>query len=117
MNYEQLADNLAAVGKPSQSWQSPDGTRLLILPHGGRILGLFTAADASNFLWVHPDLGSPQTASRVFESGDWQNPGGDRSWLAPEVDFFLPNYPNCDRYSVQSALDPGHYRISRQKDV
>lgn len=117
MNYEQLADNLAAVGKPPQPWQSPDGTRLLILPDGGRILGLFTATDASNFLWVHPDLESPQTASRVFDPGDWQNPGGDRTWLAPEVDFFLPDYPNCDRYRVQSALDPGHYQISRQNDV
>lgn len=113
MDYELIIANLTAAGKTPEPWESPDGTRVLILPHGGRILGLFTPAGPINFLWTNPDLETVRSAIRLFQSDEWQNPGGDRTWLAPEVDFFLPDYPDCSRYSVPADLDPGQYKVVR----
>ncbi len=92
----------------------PGGTRLLLLPHGGRVLGLFGPRDDENFFWTNPALGEAESARRLFESAGWHNPGGDRTWLAPEVDFFLPNYPKLDRYAQPRDLDAGAYSVEKE---
>jgi len=49
-----------------------------------------------------------------YASNDWQNSGGDRTWLAPELDFFFPAYPNIDiaGYWQPRTLDPGNYEVT-----
>jgi hypothetical protein len=60
-------------------------------------------------------LNSINSARTYYASDDWQNSGGDRTWLAPEVDFFFPNYPNIDiaGYWQPRSLDPGHYELTK----
>lgn len=106
-----LASNLRTVGKALESWESPDGSRVLLLPYGGRVLGLFPPGDDENFLWTHTALDDIQSTRAFYQSGQWHNSGGDRTWLAPEVDFFFPNYPKLDRYWQQRDLDPGNYNL------
>jgi hypothetical protein len=107
-----LVNVLKQAGKPTRVYRSPDGTCVLVLPHGGRVLGLFSPKSEENFYWTHPALESPKTA-RAFYAGDqWHNSGGDRTWLAPEVDLFFPNFPKLDRYFQQRSLDPGDYRVT-----
>ncbi|MCG3147170.1 MAG: hypothetical protein PCFJNLEI_00607 [Verrucomicrobiae bacterium] len=77
----------------------PDGTRLRLLVRGGRVLGLYAPGSAENFLWNNP---------RPPKSG-WPNPGGDRTWLAPEADLFVQ--PG-GAYVVTPTVDPGRYRIA-----
>ena len=36
-----IVDTLNAVGKSTEVFKSPDGTSVLMLPYGGRVLGLF----------------------------------------------------------------------------
>jgi hypothetical protein len=106
-----LINVLKTVGQPTRVYQSPDGTRVLVLPYGGRVLGLFSAKSEQNFYWTHPALESA-AAARPFYAGDqWHNSGGDRTWLAPEVDLFFPNFPKLDGYFQQRSLDPGHYQV------
>ena len=40
MKYQQLTNTLEAVDKRPEAWESPDGSRILMLPYGGRVLGL-----------------------------------------------------------------------------
>jgi hypothetical protein len=110
---QKLIATLKAVGKAVELYQSPDGTRILILPYGGRILGVFAPDNEENFLWTNSALTSADSARTYYASDDWQNSGGDRTWLAPEVDFFFPKYPNVDisGYWQPRALDPGTYSI------
>jgi len=86
---------------------------VLILPHGGRILGLFAPNSSENFLWTHPALSSAESARAFYEGTQWHNSGGDRTWLAPEADFFFPDFPDLGRYWQQRDLDPGNYRVVR----
>lgn len=102
---------LKKAGKPTRVFNSPDGTRVLVLPYGGRVLGLFAPRSGENFYWTHSALESAATA-RAFYGGDqWHNSGGDRTWLAPEVDLFFPHFPKLEGYYQQRSLDPGNYRV------
>src|ERR1700735_5471842 len=112
---QQLIATLKAVGKPAELHQTDDGTRILVLPYGGRILGVFAPGSEENFLWTNSALDSPETARAYYASDDWQNSGGDRTWLAPEVDFFFPNFPNIDiaGYWQPRSLDPRNYELTK----
>ncbi|HOZ47657.1 MAG TPA: hypothetical protein PLO37_13010 [Candidatus Hydrogenedentes bacterium] len=104
-----LFEVLAAVGKPCHVVTNPDGTSVLLLPYGGRVLGLFAPGSDENFYWTHPALGAEDTARAFYASADWHNSGGDRTWLAPEVDIFLPRFPDTATYWQPRQLDPGNY--------
>lgn len=110
---KKLVDTLGAVGKPTELFESADGTKVLVLPHGGRVLGLFAPNCEENFYWTNDALASPETAREFYAGEQWQNSGGDRTWLSPEIDLFFPNFPNRDVYYQQRSLDPGNYQIER----
>jgi hypothetical protein len=109
-----LADTLSRSGKATTTWTSPDGSSVLVLPYGGRILALSAPGSGRNFLWTHPALNSVASANEFYGSAEWHNSGGDRTWLSAEIDFFLPNYPRADSYLQPRAFDPGDYRLSNE---
>lgn len=109
---QRLIEILEQSGKCPRIERFADGGEAIVLPYGGRVLGLFAPGSDENFFWTHPALESPASAAEFFASNDWQNTGGDRTWLAPEVDFFFPNYPRLDVYHQPRALDPGDWRVA-----
>lgn len=106
-----LARVLDEVGMQPHLWSSPDGSRALLLPHGGRILALCSPHSEENFLWTHPALQNSETAQAFYAGEWWHNSGGDRTWLAPEYSLFYPNYPNPEPYFQPRQLDPGNYQL------
>ena len=106
-----LVNVLKKVGRPTRVFKSPDGTRVLVLPYGGRVLGLFSPRSEVNFYWTNTALESPAKAREFYATEQWHNSGGDRTWLAPEVDLFFPNFPKLEGYFQQRSLDPGDYTV------
>jgi hypothetical protein len=119
MNLNVLVRALRDVGKTTELLTSPDGSRVLVLPHGARILGLFAPRNDENFYWTHSALERPETARELYEGKEWHNSGGDRTYLTPEVDIFFPKYPDVDLagYWQPRQLDPGNYRVMRTPDA
>ncbi len=113
---DQLAESLHQAEKATELVDLQDGSRLLLLPHGGRALGLFSKENGENFYWTHPALESGESARAFYQSSDWHNSGGDRTWLAPEVDIFFPQYPRLEMstYFQPRQLDPGSYALDRR---
>jgi len=110
---KKIVQVLKKIGKPTRVYKTDDGSRVLVLPYGGRVLGLYPPGRDENFYWTHTALESAAAAKDFYASKDWHNSGGDRTWLAPEVDFFFPNYPKTDVYFQQRSLDPGQYRVQQ----
>lgn len=104
---------LNAIGKTTELCHGLDDDSILVLPHGGRVLGLFSSDNDENFLWTNPALFRRESAQALFESDNWHNSGGDRTWLSPEVDFFFPDYPDLSSYLQPRSLDPGNYLVIR----
>jgi hypothetical protein len=85
--------------------------KILVLPYGARVLGAFPK-EGVNGLWVNPDLDSITTAKAFFESSQWINSGGDRTWLSPEVEIHIEDINNpTETYKVPNSMDPGSYKI------
>ena len=102
---------LETVGKPTQLFRSPDGSEVLVLPYGGRVLGLFSPQGGENFFWTNPSLRSPTYARELYAGAGWHNSGGDRTFVSPEVDLFYPDFPDLSIYRWPTAVDPGNYRL------
>ena len=112
-----LIHTLGSAGKAPWMYECPDGSRVLALPHGGRVLGLFTAGSDENFYWTHPALESASSAAAFYASDDWQTPARP-TWLAPEVDVFLPAFPDtaatsspANRPAATRPSRPGRFRL------
>ena len=107
---DELIASLTAAGHPPIQLHGKGGS-LLILPYGGRTLGLYNQ-DGHNFFWVNPDLNHAATAETFFTTDGWKNSGGDRTWVAPEVELFISDIDNpAETYQVPSSLDPGNYTV------
>ena len=105
---------LQAVGKPSVMQTMSDGSRLLILPWSGRVLGLYPPNSEDNFLWTHPALLSEKSARAYLARDQWPNLGGDRTWLAPEIEFFFGDLSRgFASYCVPPTLDPGAWHADQ----
>ena len=108
-----LIDHLTGAGNPPVALHAPDGSRLLVLPAGGRLLGLFPPEAGENFLWTNPALATAESARAYFARDGWPNPGGDRTWLAPEIELFIGDLARPgESYAVPRALDPGNWTLA-----
>ena len=103
-----IARVLPGIGQPVVPLVYPDGSRLLLLPHGARVLGLYASSDHQNFLWTNPALATVKSARTFFKSDQWHNSGGDRTWSPRDRPLF-PDFPHMEVYWVPPQLDPGLY--------
>jgi hypothetical protein len=107
-----LTQVMKDVGKPTQLYTAPDGSRLLLFPYGARVLGLFAPKDGENFFWTNPALDRTETAQALFADSGWHNTGGDRTWIAPEVDTFFLDAEG-KQYFQPRQLDMSDYALKR----
>jgi hypothetical protein len=113
---EHIADVLKSCWKETVEHKFANGTNLLIMFYGGRLIGFSNSRSDENFLWTNPALKSVSEAKAFYAQSQWHNSGGDRTWLAPEIDIFFPSYPNLDVYVQPSQLDPGNFLIDTTQD-
>lgn len=108
-----LIDNLTRAGKVPEVFDAPGGYRMVILPFGGRVLALYPPGSGESFLWANPALATPESAEAYFHCGGWRNPGGDRTWLAPEIELFIEDLARpAATYAVPAVLDPGNWILA-----
>jgi hypothetical protein len=108
-----LADALTQAGQPPLPLTFGDGSRLLVLPSSGRVVGLFPPESDANFLWTNPALAAGESAAAYFAREGWPNPGGDRTWLAPEIELFIADLERPgETYATPPTLDPGSWALT-----
>ena len=77
------------------------------------MLGLFAPGSEDNFFWTNPrDRNEAASATALFASDGWHNTGGDRTWIAPELDTFFTD-DKLERYWQPRKLDMSDYRVER----
>ena len=57
-------------------------------------------------------LDKVETARDMFAGSGWHNTGGDRTWIAPELDTFFPD-ANSNQYWQPRQLDMSDYAVER----
>lgn len=110
-----LSQVVADAGKSTELFATPDGTQLLLLPYGARVLGLYAPGSDESFYWHNPLLDRVETARALFDDAGWHNTGGDRTWIAPELDTFFPDATST-QYWQPRPLDMSDYGVERIGD-
>jgi hypothetical protein len=110
-----LISALDSAGHPLMELKDQRGS-LLILPYGARVLGLFSIS-SENFYWVNPMLVNATDNKTFFSSTGWKNSGGDRTWIAPEINLFIKDSDDpWNSYEVPATIDPGNYVIQSDNE-
>ncbi len=79
----------------------------------GRIFGPYGDDKGSGSLWTSGTIYDESLFSEMVKQKDWCI-GGDRIWLAPEVQYNIPDrFSDITKngYSLQTQIDPGHYTL------
>jgi hypothetical protein len=88
-----------------------NGAIALITQKTARVLGLFEHANAPNLFWTNPvtiDVGAYEA---FVQSGQW-NLGGNRLWIAPEIQFNVRNRADFwGTIQFPPQMDPGNYAL------
>jgi hypothetical protein len=109
---KQLIQSIEAAGKKLETLVMPDGTRLALLLYGARGVALYPSGSDESFFWSNPEINEPERAKTLFASEGWHNTGGDRTWIAPELDTFFTD-EKLDKYWQPRKLDMSDYAVQR----
>jgi len=88
---------------------------IVITEHWGKIFGPFQGREDPGTLWISDRVRDAQEFMQMVDNNDWCV-GGDRIWLAPEVQYNIPDRINWDAdgaYSLPQQIDPGVYTLTR----
>ena len=111
MKFDALIAQLQAAGLQAVVIPTCDGGKIVVTPHGARVLGLFTHEHADNAFWVNHELASADSA-RKFLAGEHVL-GGDRVWIAPERGLFFKGDKLSDGVVTQTSIDPGNWVVGK----
>lgn len=113
----QLRQSLDAVGQAYHVLPLQNGSVALITQRGARVLGLFPAPEAENLLWTNPALLAIDQLRGFLANGAW-NLGGDRFWIAPELQYNVQDrFRFGETYTLPPAVDPGAYSMAVQGEI
>lgn len=112
MTFLPFVNRLRNTGNTVLELETENDSRIAILPEYGRVIGLWTNPETDNLLWTNKSFAETKYS---LVSEEWQNPGGDRLWLSPEMDFFISDQSDpWGTYSVPKCIDPGKYSYTLQ---
>jgi len=88
---------------------------LIISQHGGRIFGPFMSPESESIFWMNQAFAAPDSFQAFLDSGDW-NQGGDRIWIAPEIQYTIWDRTDFwGSYNFPAQMDPGQYVMHQSK--
>ena len=115
ITYHTIKKRLDENGLVYTSLNIGEGINVIITRYGGRIFGPFVDKESS-VLWVNRDFISKDAFKSLYQSGHW-NIGGDRMWLAPEIQFSVQDRTRFwETLNTPAAMDPGMYQLHAKND-
>jgi hypothetical protein len=109
--FAQIRQSLEAAGQPYHVINLGDAVRLIATQRGARLLGPFLSDDSASLFWTNDVLTDPAAFTAFIEAGEW-NVGGERVWIAPEIQFNIRDRDDFwGTHGIPHALDPGDYTL------
>lgn len=96
-----------------------NGVSIIISQYGGRIFGPYLPPEilpgGESVFWTNGAFAKPAAFDDFLDSGDW-NLGGDRIWIAPEIQYNVHDRSNYwNTYNLPNQVDPGHYQLEQSQ--
>lgn len=114
---EQVIKTLAYCGIPYEILDIGAGSRIIVSQHGGHVYGPFSEAFPDGLFWMPESVRNPETFLQEFVLPRKWNTGGDRVWIAPEIQFNITDRSRFrETLNQPAAMDPGYYSMLRKGD-
>lgn len=115
MQLKTILTRLLEAGIPFRTLMLEGGFTIVVTQRGGRIFGPFAAPEKDGLFWVSPVFSNADSFSRFLASGAW-NLGGDRIWIAPEIQFSIADRQRFwETLQTPVAVDPGNWTLAAQE--
>jgi Family of unknown function (DUF6786) len=112
ISFSETALRLQENSLPFEVLELDNQAKIIIMQLGGRILGPFFN-DSRSILWMNPAWSSTSSWSKFLADKNW-NIGGERVWIAPEIQFCIQDRCNpAQSYSLPKEMDPANYLLTR----
>jgi hypothetical protein len=93
-----------------------DDVSLVIAQRGGRSLGPFLTPEAASLFWINPAFASADAFRAFLDAEDW-NLGGERVWIAPEIQYSVRDRSDVwGSMALPPAMDPGTWALAQDGD-
>ena len=110
---QQLLARLDEQGKGYRILPLQDRVTVVVSQHGGRIYGPFLSAGSESIFWIPAVFADAESCAAFLDSGDW-NIGGDRIWIAPEIQYNVKDRTDFwNTYDLPAQVDPGRYQLEQ----
>ena len=86
---------------------------IIISERGGRVFGPFLTQGGESILWINDAFADAESFREFLASGSW-NLGGERMWIAPEIQYSVrdrDDFWGTVFWSPQ--VDPGNYTLEQ----
>lgn len=115
-NYITFSQVIASLEQNDQTYTTltlSNKVHLIVSQRGGRIFGPFLGEDSPSLFWLNQALARPDSLAEFLKSGHW-NLGGERLWIAPEVQYLVRDRTDFwGSIRVPAQMDPGQYHLSQ----
>ena len=106
---DDVTNRLSEHGLAYLELDLPSGGRLLVSQRGGRLMPFLPSGES--VLWLSPALGDSEAFAAFLRRDDW-NLGGERLWIAPEIQFTIRDRRDFwGSYALSPAMDPGDWTL------
>ena len=92
-----------------------DDNKIIISQHGGHVFGPFSKTFPEGLFWMPDSIREPEVFRQdLVDTRNW-NTGGDRVWIAPEIQFNISDRNHFrETLNQPSIMDPGYYSMMRK---
>lgn len=108
INSSQIIDRLDENGLKYQILNLQDNAYAIIIERGGHIFGPFIRKNGESLFWMNPVFADKDKFVQFLSENNW-NTGGDRNWIAPEIQFITMDRADPHKVSIPPQMDPGEY--------
>jgi hypothetical protein len=113
ISYQRIVARLEENDLPFGELALQNGVTIIVSKHGGRIFGPFLSKQSESIFWANDVFAGPDTFKVFLDSGSW-NIGGDRMWIAPEIQYHVPDRDDFwGSVYWPAQVDPGTYALEQ----
>ena len=117
ITYSNIIDRLNEKNITFKVIELQEGVKIIVSEYGGRVFGPFFAEDDKSTSWTNNIFSDKDSFNDFYNSDQW-NLGGDRIWIAPEIQFSVKDRNKFwETLKTPAAIDPGTYTLQMDKDI
>jgi hypothetical protein len=94
-----------------------EGWNIVVTEHGGHVFGPFSEEYPEGLFWIPESVYEPESYRKLIDGRIW-NTGGDRVWIAPEIQFNITDrWHFRETLATPKTIDPGAFSMSRRGEA